>query len=394
MTSTDTKHGPARPNVDRRDRSDYFFGTTNRYWHDALRKIFSRIDEAGISYCLLHGYAGYDGVESGDIDCIVGVGDLPVRFGQALSQAAATENYHLINSYYRSQQAHLFVLAKETEAGFDFVWLDVAFANFEGHWKYIDGPEMLAARRQVNGFWATSPAIEFAAYISTKITKQKLDPAHASRLTSLYNLAPADCERELKRFFTQDSVRLIAAAAQQDDWAAISENIAALKREVLSIGRKRALRRPSSALAYLFGEMVRLPMRLTRQTGLHLLIRGPEDTASTVASEAARSLAPAFRRVELRRGHDRPRGLLKRAVSSLRTRWLLSKTNLVISVQAAGSQGSDAKRSAHLSFELDNPGSIDPDRESVSLDSTVRRISAAAIDLMEKRNRRWLRWRP
>ena len=374
--------------IDRRDQSEYFFGTTNPYWHESIRKIFERIDESGISYCLLHGYAGYDGVESGDIDCIVEAENLPLRFGQTLAQAAAVESYHLINSYHRSQQAYLFVLAKETDSGFDFIWLDVAFANFEGHWKYIDGPEMLAAKRPVNGFWATSPAIEFAAYVSTKITKQKLDSAHGTRLAGLYKLAPRDCERELRRFFTEKSVELIASAAKRDEWGPVRDTIISLKREVLSHGRKRALRDPSSALGYFLGESLRGAQRMTRQTGLHLLIRGPAGIAPAIAAESARLLAPAFRRVEVREENGRPASLLQQARSSLRTRWLLSKTNLLVSIESDDSQDETVRGPVDLVFDLDETGVIKPSSEAPTFDSTVRHISTSAVELMEQRTKR------
>jgi hypothetical protein len=353
---------------DRRNRDGFYFGTTSPYWHGTLRRIFASIEAAGVEYCILHGYSGYDGVESGDIDCIVDPKDLPHRFGAALSDAAAGEGCRLINWYPRAQQAHVFVLGRQCDAGLDVFWLDVAYADYEGNWVYYEASELLSRRQQVNGFRATAPAIEFAAYLAIKVTKHMLTPAHGDRLSALYRQDPAGARKELLRFFSAGPAALIAAAAEHHDWRYVRENFDALHAEVLRAGRRRALRIPLRTMSYFASEAVRRPLRLLRRTGFHLRLDGE---LAALDVDAARLLAPAFRRVEL--VGPATHSPLARLRARIARHLGLARTTLIVSTSGL-------------------PGAGRPDLAcSGETGAGLAVVCAAVLEKMEVRTRRALR---
>ncbi len=176
-----------------------------------------------------------------------------------------------------------------------FLALDVSSDYRRNGRIFYGGEELLASRRREGSVWAPSPALEFGCYLVKKVAKRSLDEAHGRRLSVLYGMDPAGCEREVARFWDPPSLDLIVEAARSGRWDAVRGCLADLRRRLIGPGSRGALR---SSVEYWSSESVRRVHRWRSATGVHVVLLGTDGAGKSTTSAALEdTMAPAFRRV-------------------------------------------------------------------------------------------------
>jgi thymidylate kinase len=261
-----------------------------------LSRFFAMLDEAGIPYCVTHGYEGYPHLIPSDVDLLMPAGvarrglDAMLREGREAIGARVVQRLDGETRYR--------VLAGEGEDGaLCFVPLDVG-ADYEvGGRLFYRGGEILGARRRLGGFWVPPPDLEFGCYLVRKVAKGRLEDDHGRRLSWLFGRDPAGCREQIDRFWKGGDADLLAAAAGSGDWRAVREDLPRLRAGLL---RRAALRHPLRTCLNRAAGTARRVVRWCRPgPGLSVAFLGPDGAGkSSVVRSVARRWAPAFSRTK------------------------------------------------------------------------------------------------
>ena len=284
-----------------------------------LSALFNRLEESQLSWCVLHGYDRLPEEITSDVDCLVAPEALSARLGQIknIIQSLCTDtNAVLVQWIQHEATAHYFVFASKTENGhWEFLRFDVSSDYRRNGRIFYSGEEILNHRRRFNGFWVPAPRHEFGYYLVKKIAKGQLGSEHGERLSHLYHEDPIGCAKEIRKFWREDSARLLEHAAESRDWALVQASIAQLRSELL---RTTAARNPVATVRYVAGEVLRVGRRWRYPTGLWIAILGPDGSGkSTVAETVRERIKPAFRRTA--QFHFLPRLLRRKAAGHIVT---------------------------------------------------------------------------
>jgi thymidylate kinase len=260
-----------------------------------LQAILELFDANGVPYCILHGYKDYPARVASDVDCVIPAEFLPRQLATLLRANRDRLGAVVVQWIRYKSTGHCFVLATDGIAGgWEFLTVDVT-SDYRGYGRvFYRGQEILASRSLERGFWIPSPALEFACYLVKKVGKRSLTEEHGPRLTELYNLDPAGCDREIGRFWSRGSVHLIGSVASSGKWDTLREALPSLRRELLWPGTAGAL---WSSAQYWATDGLRRLRRWQAPTGLHVVFLGADGAGkSTTIAALEEALAPVFRR--------------------------------------------------------------------------------------------------
>ena len=272
-----------------------------------LRRLFKTLDDAGIRYCVLHGYDGLPDKVSSDVDCVVSADVLPHRLAAVLRADASNLGAEVVQWF--ADDAHFIVLAGRGSQG------ELFFVQLHAHGGYhvarrpvYGGEDLLRGRRRHGVFWVPAPAVEFACLLARRIGKGELREEHARALEHLHLEDPEGCLRESTRLWGAQKSAQIAGAARVRSWDAVRRDLNGLRAEQ----NRRAFRMHPLSVVRNWRSAVK--RRLSREwradRGLSVVVLGPDGSGKSSVIEAVReNLGPAFTGVQRR---TFPPGLLRR----------------------------------------------------------------------------------
>lgn len=265
----------------------------------AILAILDLLERSGVHYCVLHGWEQLGGRSASDLDLAVRPQDLSVVEGLLFAWPGAC----CLQLLQHESSGYYFVLAAGSAASPQFLRLDLATDYRRDGRRFLSSAELLAGRRQVEGFWVSSPVTEFSYLLLKRILKGIASPSHLQRLRSLAaQLGPqADCTAA--RFFGPRLGPQILSWLTRGDWQALQQHLPILAKR---LRRPAVLRHPASFLRYWLPELRRICRRWRHPAGLFVAILGPDGSGkSTLVRLLPAALGGAFRRSD--GFHLRPR---------------------------------------------------------------------------------------
>jgi thymidylate kinase len=257
-----------------------------------LLGVFETLDDAGIPYCVLHGYESYPERIKSDVDCVISANVRPAQLAALLYRNRSRIGAAVV--HFRHYRGFFIVLAGTNADGSRcFLQLDLRWDDELGDLQFYKGTEVLESRRRHAQFWVPAADVEFGCYLVRKIAKGTLDEKQAATLSKLYQQDPVGCRRQIARFWGTTSTALLVAAASSGDWEPVRRVLRPLGTEV----RSRAFRRRS--LQVIGTWLRRVAGRAKRcfrpDSGLDVVFLGPDGAGkSSVVRAVRRQLIGAF----------------------------------------------------------------------------------------------------
>jgi thymidylate kinase len=256
-----------------------------------LLGVFATFEQAGIRYCVTHGYESYPQRIKSDVDCLVSADVQPKQLATLLHQNRTRIGAEIV----QARGDNMVLASIHSDGSPCFLHLDLC-ADYEvGDQLFYPGREVLASRRRHNQFWVPAPNLEFGCYLVRKILKGTLDEDQGRRLSHLYQQDPTGCREQVSRFWGAAGSALIVAAASSGDWDPVRNNLGRLGSEA----RRRAPRRALwQAFANWLGRISGRAKRcLWPDRGLDIVFLGPDGAGKSSVIQAVRhQLAGAFAR--------------------------------------------------------------------------------------------------
>src|SRR4051794_29273128 len=152
-----------------------------------LLGVIDTLEQAGVVYCLLHGYESYPESIKSDVDCIISGKLRPSEMVALLHRQRA-----LIGADVVRWVDYFIVLAGRSADGAPCILeLDLSLDVEHGNLPFYAGSEVLQSRRRHRQFWVPAADIEFGCYLIKKIAKGHLDDEQGRRLAAMYQRDPA-----------------------------------------------------------------------------------------------------------------------------------------------------------------------------------------------------------
>ncbi len=255
-----------------------------------LLRIFEMLEQAGIQYCVLHGYESYPAEIKSDVDCVI---DPKITPGQLLALLVRHRGW--IGADVVCCRGYYIVLAgRNADGSRCFLTLDMAIDCEIHDLPLYAGQEVLATRRRHRHLWIPSPDVEFSGYLARTIAKGTLDDERAKRLDRLYQQDAVGCSRQVERFWSGQSRELIRAAAKTGDWELVRQHLGKLRGEL----RRRAIvQRPARFVKNKLRALLGRLRRVCQPDGLAVVLLGPDGAGKSSTIEAlAPRLTSAFAR--------------------------------------------------------------------------------------------------
>lgn len=252
-----------------------------------LRGVFGILKNAGIRYCVLHGYENYPRDVQSDVDGILDARVIPAQLYQLLYQ-----NRAVVGDIVRCSGYYIVLGRNPGKEPPSFLRLDFT-ANCEVHdLPLSSGEQVLESRQRYGGFWIPSARVEFGCYLARSIAKYRLDETREQRLNRLYKQDPAGCEQQVLQSWSNQSSTLILSAARSSEWDKVRGKLGGLRREL----RVRAfLRYPLTCLRNELGAILKRAARVLRPDGLNVVFLGPDGAGkSSVVENVGPALLGAF----------------------------------------------------------------------------------------------------
>lgn len=260
-----------------------------------LRRVLAALDEAGVRWCVLHGYdAAPDHVLS-DIDIIV----TPPDFTRLFSVLNAVPGAVVAQALVYQAKSISYILVALTATGLMALTLDVSCEfRAAGRCFFTSDEILINRRRSPGGLWIPAPHMEFATYLLKRVLKSKggfefISPYAQIRLSALFAVERTEAAWALRMFFSVDMARQVADWVATNQWELIFAHKAQLRRDALV----RAFRsQPWSVVNYWLHEWRRIGYRLTHPTGLVIAVLGVDGTGkSQVCTSLPQRLVRMFR---------------------------------------------------------------------------------------------------
>lgn len=247
--------------------------------------------------CILHGYTDYPEIISSDVDAICA---RPAEIPQLLTAHHVAKVVQVLQ---HETTAFSYTLYRKNNGKPSLIQLDVSTDYRRNGRIFFRGEEFFQTDRSFKFFKVPEIELEFAYYLVKKVAKGELSAAQSQRLSELYNLAPAQCQVQMMRFFPAAETQLIANAAHHQDWEPVQSQMPQLRQSMLAkVGREH----PLKVCKYWLGDLTRKISRILQPTGLMVVFLGADGSGkSTVIDRVQANLAPAFRRNQYL--HLRPR---------------------------------------------------------------------------------------
>ncbi len=257
-----------------------------------LMKLFNALDQAGLPYCVLHGYQDYPQAVPSDVDCLVDESLVQGKLARLLHDRQ-TETGTQIIQWLDDKAPFVVVAPTHGQVSPPILQLHLSTSYELCDRSFYPATTIFSNRMRHRDFWVPNPRIEFACILVNRIVKARLRIDHERQLSSLYQLDPAGCETEIARFFAPADATTIASAARSADWEEVQTNVQELRCELLGrTGRYNPLR----ALARSLSDNCRRLRRWIKPTcGLHVVFLGPDGVGkSTIVDAVRRDISPAF----------------------------------------------------------------------------------------------------
>ena len=270
-----------------------------------VKNLFSFIQNNGIRYCIVGDARAYPNHIDGDIDILLEPDALPT-LGEKLFHFYCEQNVRLVQILQHEQTAWFFILAWLDGDGKPlFLHPDICGDYYRNGRLFLSYDQILDNRIQAfdeggnsRGFYVPSPDREFIYYLLKKVDKQDFDERHGEHLSEEWKKDPLGCMEQIRRFWSEKDVELLARAAETDEWGGVSAALSGLQRS-LHGGL-------SFSLMAWWLELLRKVRRVLQPTGLLITLFGPDGSGkSSVIEKVIPALAPAFRRTQYM--HLRPR---------------------------------------------------------------------------------------
>lgn len=256
-----------------------------------LLRVFDLFEEAGLRYCMLHGFDKLWAVGASDVDCVVSR-ELSARDVHALLHRQRER----IGADVVRRRGHLIQLARiNPDGALRMLTLDLSLDAEVRDLTLYSGPEVLGSRRRFGRIWAPSVALQFGNYVARSIAKGRLDDARTRMLTDLFAQDRACCAVQIGRFWSGDSARMVLAAAESGNWSAVAQSAEQLGRELAQSAKRRF---PVRHIATRLLKVVDRAARLLRPDGLAVVVLGPDGAGKSSTTDAigGPDLLPVFDR--------------------------------------------------------------------------------------------------
>ena len=257
--------------------------------------LMATLNEENISYCVLSGYECAPENSPHDVDVMVRAEDRP-RIPDLLARTARLCGARLVQDIQHETTASYFILARTD--GEQVAHLDVdCYTDYRRNTRtWLLAKTLIANRRRHRGFYVPSVADEFTYYLLKKVLKQGVSQHEFKRLRHLLARDPAECERQIARYWPAKSLLLQRMITEQI-LAGFRRELPELLRELQALP---CAKRRWSGCRNKRAELARWLRRGLRPTGMYLEIAGGTLQQRTrLAEELSERLAPVFRRTHL-----------------------------------------------------------------------------------------------
>ena len=255
-----------------------------------LSAVLSVLDRSGLRYCMLHGFEDLRRAPRSDVDLVIDATS-PRQLYRLLHRHRDEIGAELLRC-----RGYLIQLAGRNLDGLlVFLSLDFSREAGIGDLTFYTGPEVLGARRRVDGIWAPSVPVEFGSSLARSIAKGRLESSRARQLSRLFARDPEGCGREVARFWTGPNAELILQSAGTGAWSAVAAEVEPLRAELFRACRRRF---PARVVGSSIGRLFDRAARLIRPDGLSVAVLGPDGAGKSSTTDAlgGPTLLPAFDR--------------------------------------------------------------------------------------------------
>ncbi len=271
--------------------------STDKEIPTVLSAFFEHLDKVGLKYCVVGRSEELPFKISGDIDFVVDLDSLSA-IHKCIFDFSRENALDVVQILQHEQTAYFFTLTwTDKDNTHRHIYLDICGDYFRNGRIFLTASNILLMRRQAideagreKGFFIAEASKEFIYYLLKKIDKQVLDEEQGNHLSSIWEKAPDECNKEIERFWPNGNAKVLRQAARDGQWDEVRENLPALKKCLHST-------LPSNSIKSWAAEFVRLIRRVLHPTGLHVVFLGPDGSGKTsVIDRGIQELAPAFRK--------------------------------------------------------------------------------------------------
>mgnify|MGYP003393198367 CR=1 FL=1 len=243
-----------------------------------LLRVFKMLEDAGIEYCVPHGYEDFLTPITSDVDCIISA-----SVSDCALQALFLRNRKTICADLVRCRNTYFVLASRDEDGaHSFIALDFTRNYDVNDLPLYSGRELLQTRRSEH-VYVPATNVEFGAYLARCVAKCSLSEDRVWKLSDLYQRSPVQCAEQVARFWSGANAELIVASAESGDWTPVRENLSSIAAE---LRRKAIGRHPVRFIATKILATARRVKRVLNPDGVSVAFLGPDGAGKSSVIEA------------------------------------------------------------------------------------------------------------
>jgi hypothetical protein len=255
-----------------------------------LRDSAAALSAEGLPLTVLHDVDSYPDAVGSDLDCLC-------RAPRRIPEVLAKYEIEVVQAIEMGPDAFYFVVRRSRGDDLALAALDVG-SDYRRDGVLMFRYDELAAKPHPGGdVLALPPAMEFVTYMVKQIVKQQIDSGHATRLTALFRLSPAECRRQLRRLFSARDARLLERAAGEGRWREVDAALGRLRRALLLRQRTAS---PVDTIRTWYAGIRRRIRRLRQPAGLRVAFAGVNSQqASAIVDCVIADIAPAFWHVHL-----------------------------------------------------------------------------------------------
>lgn len=243
-----------------------------------LLRVFEVFENAGIAYCVLHGYENYPAHIKSDVDCIIDRTVTPSNLVTLLHRHREVIGAEVVRC-----QGRYIVLAAKTDDTPCFVTLDLSIDCEVRNLPLHDGEAVISSRRRHGGFWVPAPDVEFGAYLARTIAKGQVDGVRGLRLITLYHKDVSGCDLQIARLWNAESRDLIITAIRSGCWDEVNRSRDRLYAE---LRRNSIAMRPLKFAKNILRSLAGRAGRLLRAQGVSVVLLGPDGAGKSSVIEA------------------------------------------------------------------------------------------------------------
>jgi thymidylate kinase len=252
-----------------------------------LSELFAFLDREMVEYCVVGDHDKMCDGRDGDVDLVVTPSILKAM-PRLLLRFAITNDARLMQSIKHETTAYFFVLAwRDANKQLHLLQLDTCSDYYRFGRKLMTSEELLHGRECVTledgaDYYTAAGAPAFVYYMLKKVEKQGLDAYHGEVLSRLFaSDRSGSIASHLRRYWADERIALIQAAAETGDWSSVQSTLPDLKTELHA-------RLPNSFRARI-SEVRRKIGRILKPTGFFIAVFGPDGSGKSTVNEHVRS---------------------------------------------------------------------------------------------------------